>query len=124
MCTTLGKIRVESTLTDNRHAQTSEGRLVNKKVTIIPLYGDKKFGSVPPREGRKQSRVHPDLLRQQLWLRGLESSAPGGAAGAAPRHERNEPRSAVITGLAGTGPRELLGIAPSSGQAALLGRGS
>lgn len=65
MCTTLGKIRVESTLTDNHHTQTSEGRLVNKKVTIIPLYGDKKFGSVPPREGR-ESRVHPDLVRRRV----------------------------------------------------------
>lgn len=78
-----------------------------------------------PSEGRprwqaEQGPSRPGETTAPRRPRGRESSAPG----AAPGHERDKPSSAAITGLAGTGPREPPGTAPSSGHAAPLGPGS
>lgn len=48
-CTTLGKIRVESTLRGNLSAQPAEGKLECKEVTIIPFHSDKRLGSASKR---------------------------------------------------------------------------
>ncbi|CAM9676471.1 unnamed protein product [Bubo scandiacus] len=52
MCTTLGKRRVESTLTENRHAQTSEGKLPGQ--LKIPEFNQVKVRDIVTQQ------VHPD----------------------------------------------------------------
>lgn len=69
------------------HALTSEGKVVSKKVTIIPSYLDKTLVSGPQREVESRAgsiQTWRDSSSHVAVVTGLGGSAPGGAAGASP----------------------------------------